>query len=399
MKKEIAGKGQRKPQLDISIKIINLDPENPRIIPYTNGKKGLSELDLIHVLYEHFDTQAIAMSLAANGYFDEEPIIVVPNNLPEEFRFSDYSDVDKLAVALDNIIKKRKITFTVVEGNRRVSTIKLLTDRNLREKIGVEKNYPSITDEETIEDISLIPCIIYENREQVSSYLGVRHIAGLLKWEAFAKAAYINETIEKETKSGKTDKEAVIHVQNVVGDRSDTIKKQFITYKLYLEAKDDLENFDVKPLIDNFSLLTVLYNSAGIREYMNVESHAKVDLSKRVVPINSLPDFKNVLTWIFGNTTTNEKPVLTDSRKITNQLNFVVANEEARNYLLEHKDLDGAFERTSGEREYLSRNLKKAFNTIQTSLGFAYKYKNDEALLKQVKDLEDLLEALKSNLS
>lgn len=398
MKKEIAGKGPRKPQLDIPIKIISLDPENPRIVPYTGGRKDLSEFDLTSVLYENFDTQVVAMSLVANGYFDEEPIIVVPNKLPDGFRFADYPNVDELALALNKIIEEDKITFTVVEGNRRVSTIKLLIDSDLRDKIGVEKSYPSVIDQEILNDISLIPCIIYESRDQVSSYLGVRHIAGLLKWEAFAKAAYINETIEKETQNGKTDNEAISHVQNVVGDRSDTIRKQFITYKLYLEAREDL-NFDVNPLIENFSLLTVLYNSPGIRQYMNVESYSKVNLSERIVPVDSLQNFTNVLTWIFGNSRTNEKPILTDSRKITNQLSYVVNNDDARNFLIEYKDLDGAFERTNGEREYLAKNLTKAFRVIQTSLGFAYKYKKDEELLKQVAQLEEVILVLKTNLS
>ena len=105
------------------------------------------------------------------------------------------------------------------------------------------------------------------------------------------------------------------------------------------------------------------------------------------------------MTWIFGNSQTGEKPVLTDSRNITNKLSYVVNNESARNYLLKYKDLDGAFEHTNGEKEFLSKNVTKATRAIQTSLQFAYKYKNDEDLLRQVKELEELLTALKSNLS
>ncbi|HUN04710.1 MAG TPA: hypothetical protein PLS00_17820, partial [Niabella sp.] len=96
MNKEFAGKGRRKPQLDIPVELIDLDPLNPRIVSYTNGNKELSQIDLTSILYEYFDTQTVAMSLAANGYFDEEPIIVVPNSLPEEFFFEAYSDPDTL---------------------------------------------------------------------------------------------------------------------------------------------------------------------------------------------------------------------------------------------------------------------------------------------------------------
>ena len=232
----------------------------------------------------------------------------------------------------------------------------------------------------------------------VSTYLGVRHIAGLLKWEAFAKAAYINETIENEIQKGTEDSEAVKKVQEIVGDRSDSIRKQYVAYKLFLEARDDLE-FDIAPLINNFSLVTVLYNSPGIREYMGVQPYSKVNLKERVVLPEKLENFENVLTWIFGNSKKGERPVLTDSRNITNKLSYVVNNEGARNYLIKYKDLEAAFEHTNGEKEFLSRNLTKASRAIQTSLQFAYKYKGDEDLNKQVHELEELLNALKSNLS
>lgn len=394
----IAGKGSRKPQLDIPIGLIDLDPLNPRIVPYTNGEKSLSQIDLTSVLYEHFDTQMVAMSLVANGYFDEEPIIVVPSKVPKDFSFEKFENVDSIAKEIDRLIQSGEILFTVVEGNRRVCTIKLLTDENLREKIRVEKSYPILANPDAKDDLKKIPCIIYENREKVSTYLGVRHIAGLLKWEAFAKAAYINETIEKEIKGGKEDNEAIKNVQDIVGDRSDTIRKQYVAYKLFLEARDDL-GFDVKPLIENFSLVTVFYNSPGIREYIKVAPYSKVNLKGRIVPADALENFQNVLTWIFGNSKTGEKPVLTDSRKITSQLSYVVNSDTAREYLIKYKDLEGAFEHTNGEKEYLKKTLQRAARAIQTSLQFAFKFKKDEDLLNQTKELDDLLKALKENLS
>ena len=338
------------------------------------------------------------MSLIANGYFDEEPIIIVPSSIPSGLSFEQFDNPDDLANELKKFVEKGSIKFTVIEGNRRVSTIKLLLDKVLREKVSVEKSYPTTDNDKILDDIRTIPCIIYSKREDVSTYLGVRHIAGLLKWEAFAKAAYINETIENEINKGTDDNEAVKKVQEIVGDRSDSIRKQYVAYKLFLEARDDL-GFDVAPLINNFSLVTVLYNSPGIREYMGVQSYSKVNLKERVVLPEKLENFENVLTWIFGNSKKGERPILTDSRNITNKLSYVVNNESARNYLIKYKDLDGAFEHTNGEKEFLSKNLSKAARSIQTSLQFAYKFKNDDELLKQVKELDELLTALKSNLS
>lgn len=396
MNSSFSGKGNRKPQLDININLIELDGENPRLVPYLEDSDN-TQFDLISILYENFDTEVVAMSLVENGYFDEEPIIVVPNKKPSDFTFSSYGDPDSLARAIQELIDNDEISFTVLEGNRRTSAIKLVTDSEIRSKLGIDKIYPKTTEREVIEDITNIPCIIYEHREDVSSYLGVRHIAGLLKWEAFAQAAYTASVIEQELKKGHGISESIKLVQKVVGDRSDKLRKQYITYKLFLEARDNL-GFNVRPIINKFSLLTVAYNSPSIREYLGVEAYSKVDLNSDLIISENYDKFKNVLSWIYGNVDTNEQPVLTDSRKITNTLSHIVKEPEAVNYLVKYKDLEGAFDRTNGEREYLLKKLVGATRAMQTSLKFAYKYKDDEELLQQVSELEELIGVLKSNL-
>lgn len=394
-----AGKGNRKPQLDIKINIIEVDNDNPRLVPYLDNPDEASQLDLIKILYENFDTEDVALSLVENGYFDEEPIIIVPKKKPTDFSFAAHdNNPDQISKAISELIEKDEISFTVVEGNRRSAAIKLITDSGLRDDLKIDKIYPKTNNQEILDDISNIPCIIYEKREDVSSYLGVRHIAGLLKWEAFAQASYTASVIDKELENGLSIVEAIKRVQKVVGDRSDKLRKQYITYKLFLEARDVL-GFNVRPVVNKFSLLTVVYNSASIRDYLGVESYSKVNLDEELIKTEKLAEFKNVLTWVYGNTDTSEQPVLTDSRKITNTLSHVVKNEEAINYLVKYRDLDGAFDRTNGERDYLSKKLISASRAMQTSLKFAYKYKNDDELIKQVSELEELIEALKSNLS
>lgn len=392
-----AGKGNRKPQLDVPYKLIHLDVENPRLAPYLIDVASPSPADLLSIIYDNFDTEVIALSMAANGYFDEEPIIVVPSKIPIGFKFSDYTDVKLLAEKLQQLINEKEIEFTVVEGNRRISTINFLLDDKIRQQIITYPGYPSVTDVDIKQDLSMVPCIIYERREDVSSYLGVRHIAGLLKWEAYAKAAYIAGVIAEEHQKGKRFDEAIQKVQQVYGDRSDSLKKQYIAYKIYLEAKDDLQ-FNVKPILNKFSLLIVLYNSPAIRDYIGISGHNNVDFEKRLIKPEKYVEFRNILTWIYGDEDKGIKPVLTDSRKITNNLSYIVQKDEAVVFLNKYKDLEGAFDRTNGEREYLSKNLTRAFRAIQVSLSFAYKYKGDEEILKQVTELEELIAALKDNL-
>lgn len=166
---------------------------------------------------------------------------------------------------------------------------------------------------------------------------------------------------------------------------------------MYEVAKDDLE-FDTQLILDRFSLLTVAYNSPAIREYIDIKQYKQVDFKERIIPTNKLVEYKNLLTWIYGIESEGITPVLTDSRKITNRLSHVVQNKEAIEFLLTYKDLEEAYERTSGEKEYLANNIKRATRALETSLKFAYKHKKDKDLLDLTVELEAVLQALIENL-
>ena len=389
----IAGKGSRRPLLDINIKSILLDRDNPRLIPYLPKEKTINQEGLIKVLYQHFDSENVGLSLVQNGYFDEEPIIVIPQNLPSDFNYDDYANVDELTKAYKELIDAEQITFIVVEGNRRVSAIKLITDFNIRQNLGLDAIFPSSNDEYVFSDISNIPAMIYPVCEDVFTYLGIGHIAGDLKWEAFAQASYTANMIDHYTEQNSNVNTAIKEVQKVIAHRSDKLVKQYVSYKLFKQAQEDLE-FDVRPIINKFSLLTVAYNSGSIRDYLNLPKYKDVNFSADLIHHEKLDEFRNVLTWIYGDTKKNKRRVLTDSRAITSELSHVVKHKEAINHLLETEDLSAAYERTSGEKEFLKNKIKSATKSLQTSLRFAYKYKNDDDLIENVNELKEVLKAL-----
>jgi len=78
---EPAGKGHKRPQLDIPIVRLHLDAANPRLPEEIQGRP---EEELLKHLFDHFDLEEIADPMAKNGYFDEEPLVVVPLNVPNE---------------------------------------------------------------------------------------------------------------------------------------------------------------------------------------------------------------------------------------------------------------------------------------------------------------------------
>lgn len=371
MTNEISGYGRKRPQLNLPIEFLNLDLENPRL---AKSGKIKTQLDLLQVLNDEFYLEDLAYSMSENGYFDEEPIIVIPNNLPKDFDFTVSIEIQQQK--LQGLVNDKKLHFTVIEGNRRTATIKILLDEDLRKRVKVSKDFPRPASELVKNDLSIIPAIVYPNRDNISVYLGVRHIAGLLKWDAYAKAAFIASRIEEGIGDGKSLDESIKEVQRQTADRSDIIRKQYLCYKVFFEADNDL-SFDISNIKNKFSLMTVALNSPSIRDFIGVKSNKEIDFSKRVVPIKKIENLKLLLTWIFGNGN-DKQPILTDSRKITSRLAPVLSDEDSTEYLIKYENLEDAYERSGGEKKFLIKKLNEAIKNMQNALSIAYNYKTND---------------------
>ena len=84
-----------------------LDPRNPRLVEFTIPAKP-TQSDLLKALYQQMAAEELAMSIAYNGYFEHEPLIIE--------RRSDGK-------------------YTVVEGNRRLAAVMLLLSAQLRRQL------------------------------------------------------------------------------------------------------------------------------------------------------------------------------------------------------------------------------------------------------------------------
>ncbi len=374
MDKKNTIEGRKRPQLSIPLENLELDKENPRL-----AKKyhGATQIDIFQVLLEHFNLEELAFSMAENGYFEEEPIVVVPRNLPRTFKMNAYDTIGKLQDALEEVMKEKNIKFIVVEGNRRTATAKILTTPELRTTLKVKDGFPKPKNKAIEDDLKIIPAILYNDRKDISPYLGIRHIAGILKWEAYAKAKYIASRIEERVSSDVSVETAIEEVQQEIGDRTSVIKKQYMCYKIVEQARDDI-SFDISKIIKRFSLIYVALNSPAIREYIEVPRYKEADVSKYLVPTKKLKNLEQLLTWIYGNKKTGGQPVLTDSRKISSTLAPVLADADATDYLIKHNNLEEAFERSGGELTFLMKRLSKAERIMRNALSIAFNYKTEE---------------------
>lgn len=169
----------------------------------------------------------------------------VYNKLQNDIRELINSIIENDFIYIEMIVAEKiddKGNYYIVEGNRRLSTLKY-----------IQENYH-------IEDLK--PCLqdIIRNGLDVkvnsSDYdedvlMGMRHITGVKHWNGFAKAKLV---IKLKDIKGYSFEE----IGNKVGKRVADVKKQYYSFKLlYNMEKDGYNKFEVK------NLYTIFYETLG----------------------------------------------------------------------------------------------------------------------------------------
>lgn len=369
------GREKKRVLKSIAIDKLHLDPFNPRLNPELRGK---NEKETLRSLKRHFGLDELAFSMSENGYFDEEPLIVIPLNLPEKFEGKDHTESNEDNDYI-NFLDSKDVKFTVVEGNRRLASVKILISDELRAELGIRK-WPQITAQRRY-GLKHLPAIIYPERKGVLPYLGVRHISGIKKWEAYSKASYIAYMIEEGL--------SIDEIQRQIGDRSNSVKKIYFSYRL-IEVVEDGFDVNTERAKDFFSYLILALGQSSVKSYLGIPKGWNRVNFEDPVSEDKLENLKNLFSWLFGEGKA-KLPVVKESRDITSKLSPVLGSDDAILHLKHTRDLQYAYERSDGERDLLLKNLKGATRNLQNSLGLISEYKEDELALNEATKCERVL--------
>jgi hypothetical protein len=74
----------------------------------------------------------------------------------------------------------------------------------------------------------------------------------------------------------------------------------------------------------------------------------------------------------------------------------VVASVESLEYLRLHRDLEGAYERSGGERAFLLKSIGAATRSSQRALGVAPPYKGDKEVAAEAGKLKQIVDSLEA---
>jgi hypothetical protein len=336
---------------------LDLDKDNPRIAV----SPTISQPELIDYMYRNEALQELAASLARNGFFAEEPLVIVPAS--------------------------QSPRFVVIEGNRRVATLKILLDETNRERLRI-KDWPVLSAEQ-IRRVEQVPTVIYESRADVLPYLGFRHITGNKTWEPLAKARYIaNLVATGGSLSG---------VAASIGDVAGTVRRLYQSYVVYQQIGRDV-GMDDRLVSGSFSLLQVVLAQGPIKTFLGIPRTLPSDRVDVIVPDNRLEQLREVISWVFGDPEQGQDRVLTDSRLISQRLAPVIANSESLEYLRRHRDLEAAYEYSGGELQYYRKQLRSASRALKRALSVAPLHRQDPDASREVDEIVTILAAIREQI-
>ena len=146
----------------ISVGLLDFDSLNPRLPNYLN--KG-DEGEVIEWMLKEANIVELMGSIGTQGYFEGEPLIVVPS-------------------------KTKPTHYEVVEGNRRLTAVKLLHNPELAStrKVAVLEAAKA----NPIKPAKL-PVLEFGSRDEVLRFLAYRHITGIEPWNPLQKARYLKQ--------------------------------------------------------------------------------------------------------------------------------------------------------------------------------------------------------------
>lgn len=355
---DFPGRGRKRPQLDIPYNKLFLDAYNPRLPAKIQGK---DEPELLKYIKKAYYLEELAQSMSVNGYLDEEPIVAIPIGLPEKFNKVDEVELKTNPEYLD-FINNPNTSFTVVEGNRRLSTVKLLLGDNFAKYLPL--------DEDIKEDLMLLPVIVYPKRDTVLTYLGVRHINPVRKWGAYEKARYVAQMIEQHNIN-------IDEVQKRIGDTSNSARKTYTCYRL-IELMENQFEYESNEAKEKFSFLMLATGQGSIKRYIGLtEKWNQIDFENIIAP-EYYEKLKRFFIWIYGDK--NKNSIISESRDITGMLSPVLNSVEATIYLEESDDLVAAYERSDGDDKLLIKYLNRTLRLLDNSFSLIVdKGLNDEA--------------------
>jgi len=254
-----------------------------------------------------------------------------------------------------------------VEGNRRLTAVKLLSHPEIAtvKKVSVQEIAKNAKHRPP-----QIPCLVFEDKNEILKYLGFRHITGIKSWRLLEKARYLSEMKQRDF-AGIPFIKSCSEIAKVIGSRGDYVKRLLIGYELYKVVEDEkfyqIDNLNDTRFFLNY--FTDSLNRDNIREFLGVNLNNETPMEKLdKVHLNKITH------WWFEKTN-GQSRVLGDSDGLKH-LDAVVGHPEALKAFDETPiTIYEAYEITGDLDIQFENKVKESLRTIEQSDSISNKVK------------------------
>ena len=356
--------GKNGKHLEVNINDINLDLENPRV-PLSIRKKDQGKThkeineDILQYLIKTGSITELMLSIGENGFFAGEAILLIP----------DENNKDK---------------FIVVEGNRRVTALKLLHDPSLANISKSRINDASNLRKIELEELELIPAIRFEERSDILKYLGYRHITGIKNWKALEKARYMNDLYLDIIKNNpKEDEEIFQEIAKSIGSKRSYVKRILEAFKIYnYIEKEDFFDIGINDEKFHFVNLSDSLNKSNIKKFL-IENDYKEDFNKE--------NIKSWTEWLFKENTEGVTRLNGSSDNLT-KLDAVISNPLAmESFAIKKLSLEQASTMAEDIETILADSLEEALYSLYEADRVLSKIEN----FSKVYDFDDRIKEIR----
>ena len=347
----------------LKVKDLDLDPENPRLPDYVERDSD----SMLEFLAKSSSIEELMSAISENDFFPAESLIAVPNG---------------------------KSRYTVVEGNRRLTALRLLsgsTYEDISPRIVELQKTAKFKPKE-------VPVSVFPKRSDVLNYLGNRHIAGVKAWGSLAKARYIRQLFDQ-TDGKDSFANRCKTVAKVIGSRRDFIAKAMKAFRVYKIAEDN-DFFSIKGLDEQavkFSLISTAIDYEGVQDFIYGSPDVLQEGGEQT---DRDPDPKRVqefFTWLFVKDK-NSRTRIGESRNL-NKLSKIMLDAEALDGFRKGATIDQAYILTTGVEEdfdalctQIQRDLREANSLVADVVSSEYRIDLAASIFKQARQLNSALQ-------
>lgn len=230
---------------------IYLDPNNPRFWTERHGRmisdEKIPESNTQKLTKERMNSPQYAVadlrnSILRNGFLGLDRVVVRP--------IQGYGE-----------------KYVVVEGNRRITALKILKEQILEESIDED----GINEEQLYalsKSIDEIEVLVYKGSERDISWLlqGIRHISGIKDWEPAQRARLVAQQLEQV--SGEAKKTNFTTVGQMFGLNAKQVGRLYRAYKALEQMRRD-DEYGAKAENSHFSLLEEAHKNLAVRNWLD----------------------------------------------------------------------------------------------------------------------------------